>query len=207
MVAALPPGPRGVPILGSIPFFGTNRHKSFSELAHRYGPIYKLWLGKKLCVVITSPSLAKQVVCDQDTVLSNREAPIAALVASYSGIDIVWSPSGPHWRNMLKIFVREMLKFNAVLSMLWGSTFDSQKGSTTSGGLVAKFRAGTGKIMEILGKPNVSEFFPVLARFDFQGLERDIKVVLVDVERIFDSVIDARVKMGTGDSDEAVGEE
>ncbi|GMP95939.1 hypothetical protein CsSME_00044797 [Camellia sinensis var. sinensis] len=109
MVAALPPGPRGVPILGSIPFLGTNLHKSFSELAHRYGPIYKLWLGEKLCVVITSPSLAKQVVRDQDTVLSNRDAPIAALVASYGGIDIAWSPSGSHWRNMLKIFVREML--------------------------------------------------------------------------------------------------
>ncbi|KAL7182866.1 hypothetical protein ACSBR1_041525 [Camellia fascicularis] len=30
-------------------------------------------------------------------------------------------------------------EFNAVLSMFLGSTFDSQKGSSTSGDLVAKF--------------------------------------------------------------------
>ncbi|KAI7995327.1 Licodione synthase [Camellia lanceoleosa] len=58
--------------------------------------------------------------------------------------------------------------------------------------------------MEILGKPNVSDFFSELARFDLQGLERKIKVVLIDVDRIFDSVIDAMVKIGTRDGDEAL---
>ncbi|KAL7165199.1 hypothetical protein ACSBR2_040973 [Camellia fascicularis] len=107
-MAALPPRPRGIPILGSIPFLDTNLHESFSKLAHQYDPIYKLCSGKN-CVMINSPSLAKQVVRDQDTVLSNRDAPVAALISSYGGIDIAWSPYGSHWRNMHKIFVREML--------------------------------------------------------------------------------------------------
>ncbi|CAL5355984.1 unnamed protein product [Camellia sinensis] len=63
--APLPPGPRGLPVLGYLPFLGTNLHHSFSHLAHHYGPVFKLWLGNKLYVVITSPSLAKQVVRDQ----------------------------------------------------------------------------------------------------------------------------------------------
>ncbi|KAI7995335.1 Flavonoid 3'-monooxygenase [Camellia lanceoleosa] len=231
--APLPPGPRGLPVLGYLPFLGTNLHHSFSHLAHHYGPVFKLWLGNKLYVVITSPSLAKQVVRDQDIVFSNRDPPISALAATYGAQDIAWSSYGSHWRNMRKIFVREMLsnssleacynlrrtevrktitqvyrkickpveigeiafltEFNVVLSMLWGSTFDIQEKVNSRVG--AKFRAATAKMMVLLGKPNLSDFFPGLARFDLQGVEREMKEIVVDVERVFDSVIDARVKM------------
>ncbi|KAI7995333.1 Cytochrome P450 76C1 [Camellia lanceoleosa] len=231
--APLPPGPRGLPVLGYLPFLGTNLHHSFSHLAHHYGPVFKLWLGNKLYVVITSPSLAKQVVRDQDIVFSNRDPPISALAATYGAQDIGWSSYGAHWRNMRKIFVREMLsnssleacynlrrtevrktitqvyrkickpveigeiafltEFNVVLSMLWGSTFDIQEKVNSRVG--AEFRAATAKMMVLLGKPNLSDFFPGLARFDLQGVEREMKEMVVDVERVFDSVIDARVKM------------
>ncbi|XP_028127669.1 cytochrome P450 76C1-like [Camellia sinensis] len=231
--APLPPGPRGLPVLGYLPFLGTNLHHSFSHLAHHYGPVFKLWLGNKLYVVITSPSLAKQVVRDQDIVFSNRDPPISALAATYGAQDIAWSSYGSHWRNMRKIFVREMLsnssleagynlrrtevrktitqvyrkigkpveigeivfltEFNVVLSMLWGSTFNIQEKVNSRVG--AEFRAATAKMMVLLGKPNLSDFFPGLARFDLQGVEREMKEIVVDVERVFDSVIDARVKM------------
>ncbi|KAK9984584.1 hypothetical protein SO802_034109 [Lithocarpus litseifolius] len=49
----LPPGPRGLPLLEYLPFLGTNLHRKFDQLAGVYGPIYKVWLGQKLCVVIS----------------------------------------------------------------------------------------------------------------------------------------------------------
>lgn len=59
--------------------------------------------------MLNSPSLAKEVFCDQDTVFANRDPSIAAFVASYGGLDIVFSPYGSYWRDMRKLFVREML--------------------------------------------------------------------------------------------------
>ncbi|KAL0446040.1 UNVERIFIED_CONTAM: cytochrome [Sesamum latifolium] len=57
-----PPGPRGLPILGYLPFLQLNLHHQFAELAKKYGPIYKLQLGSKLTIVISSPALIKEVV-------------------------------------------------------------------------------------------------------------------------------------------------
>lgn len=46
----------------------------------------------------------------------------------------------------------------------------------------------------MIGRPNVSDFFPGLARFDIQGIEKEMRVVLPGVDRILDSVIDVRMK-------------
>ncbi|KAG2693733.1 hypothetical protein I3760_08G109900 [Carya illinoinensis] len=108
-VPPLPPGPRGLPIVGYLPFIDTELHTKFEQLGGIYGPIYKIWLGSKLCIVISSPSLVKEVVCDQDAIFANRDATKAALAITSGGVDIVFSPNGPNWRMLRKMFVREML--------------------------------------------------------------------------------------------------
>ncbi|GAV89799.1 LOW QUALITY PROTEIN: p450 domain-containing protein, partial [Cephalotus follicularis] len=105
----LPPGPCGLPIVGCLPFLGNNLPHEFTKLAQIYGPIYKLWLGSKLCVVINLSSLMKEVVRDQDKIFSNRDTPVATLISTYGGIDSVFSPYGPHWKKMRKTFVHEIL--------------------------------------------------------------------------------------------------
>ncbi|XP_058221829.1 geraniol 8-hydroxylase-like [Rhododendron vialii] len=241
ITAPLPPGPRGLPMVGYLPFLGTNLHQQFAELAHQYGPIYKLWLGGKLCVVLNSPSLAKEVTRDKDTVFSNRDPPIAALAGTYGGVDIAWSPYGSYWRTMRKLFVREMLsntsledtynlrrdevkrtirelhskigtavevseitfltELNVVMSMLWGSTVDSQRDDSIG----IEFRAVILKMVELLAKPNMSDFFRILARFDVQGVEREMKRLLQWVERILDPILEARMKISRGEGDQEDG--
>ncbi|KAI3453589.1 hypothetical protein Pfo_010252 [Paulownia fortunei] len=223
------PGPANS---GYLPFLNPNLHHQFTELAHNYGPIYKLWLGSKLIVVISSPSLIKQVVRDQDTIFANRDPPVAALVAT-GGIDILWSPYGPYWRDMRKLFVREMLSNNnlqasyelrkeevrkvirnvntkigkpieigelifltelrVIMSLLWGGMMDEEERER----LGAEFREKVSKLVDLLGKPNVSDFFPCLARFDVHGIEKEMRALLPGVEEILDSVIDERMKMMT----------
>ncbi|KAH7864266.1 hypothetical protein Vadar_027650 [Vaccinium darrowii] len=227
--APLPPGPRGLPIVGYLPFLSTNLHQQFAELAHQYGPIYKLWLGKKLCVVLNSPALA------------DRDPPIAGLALTYGGKDIVWSPYGHYWRTIRKVFVREMLsntsledtytlrrdevkktirelhskigtsveiseitfltEFNAVISMLWGGTVDSHRADSVG----TEFRTVVIKIFELVSKPNVSDFFPILARFDVQGVEREMKRLQQGVDRILDPILESRIKMSRGDGDREDG--
>jgi hypothetical protein len=203
------------------------------ELARVYGPIYKLKIGNKQCVIISSPSLVKEVVGDQDITFANRSPNIAALVFSYGGNDIAFAPYGPEWRMLRKVFVRDMLSnsnidatytlrinedkksirdvygkigtainvseiafstvINTITSMFWGGTIEGEEGTN----LGAEFRAAVLQLTVILGKPNVSDFFPTLARFDIQGVEREMKKVLLWIERIFEGVIEQRKKLGS----------
>lgn len=105
----LPPGPRGLPIVGYIPFLNGNLLHQFTDLARQYGPIFTLQLGAKLCIVIDSPSIAKEVVRDHDAVFANRDVPIAAQIATYGTNDISFMPNCPTWRSLRKLFVSEML--------------------------------------------------------------------------------------------------
>ena len=231
--APWPPGPRGLPVVGYLPFLGSNLHHSFAELAHLYGPIFKLWLGNKLCVVLSSPSLAKQVVRDQDVIFANRDPPVAAFAYTYGGLDIAWSPYGSYWRNLRKVFVREMLSntsleacyplqrsevrkaitnayskigtpmdigqlsfqtvVNVTLSSLWGNTPEAHN----DGKIGAEFREAASEITELLGKPNISDFFPTLAGFDIQGVERQMKRAFLSAEQVIDSIIDRKMKKST----------
>lgn len=115
----LPPGPWGLPILGYLPFLNPNLHHQFTHLSQKHGPIYSLQLGRKFCVVISSSPLIKQVVRDQDAIFANRDPPAAAVVGT-GGVDIVWSPNGPYWRDLRKLFVREMLSNTNLQVMRFG---------------------------------------------------------------------------------------
>ncbi|KAK6262192.1 hypothetical protein QUC31_008008 [Theobroma cacao] len=82
----LPPGPPGLPILGNFPFIQPDFHRYVVKFSQIYGPIIKLQLGSKICIVISSPSVAKKVLKDHDAIFANREAPAGAIVGMYGGL-------------------------------------------------------------------------------------------------------------------------
>ncbi|KAK4838673.1 hypothetical protein QYF36_015513 [Acer negundo] len=230
-VPPLTPGPPGLPLLGSLPFLEPNLHRCSARLSEIYGPIMKLQLGRKLCVVISSPSLAKQVFKDHDAIFANRDPTVAAIAGTYGGIDILWSPShDTEWRKLRKIFVQEMISkpsldacyalrrqkvrkmvkdvyskvgssinigeqmfitiLNVIISMSWGSSLNEEDRSTVG----IQFRQVVDQYVELWGAPNMSDLFPVLARFDLQGIESKMKKLSSWFDRIFKSVIDSRTK-------------
>ena len=105
----LPPGPRGLPLLGSLPFLGSDLHVSFKNLSDVYGPIFNLRLGSKLCVVLSSPDTVKEALKDQGLIFANHDVPVVAVTSSYGCKNILWAPFGPFWRHVRKITVRELL--------------------------------------------------------------------------------------------------
>ncbi|CAM8928149.1 unnamed protein product [Rhodiola kirilowii] len=61
----------------------------------------------------------------------------------------------------------------------------------------AEFRELVTKSVKLVGKPNLSDFFPVLRYFDPQGLRRDNKTNLGSIIRVFEDIIDKRMKSKT----------
>ncbi|KAL7111417.1 hypothetical protein ACP275_05G086000 [Erythranthe tilingii] len=221
----LPPGPKGLPVLGYLPFLGKNLINEFTYLGNKYGPIFKLYLGNKLCVVISSPSLVKEVLHDQDAVFAHPDTPIAALVMSYGGNDIGFSEPNSHWRGMRKIFVQEMMsskcleasyilrrdhvrkairqvhdnigkpieiglmtfrtELNVIMNMLWGGTIEGEEAQR----IEAEFCVVLTKITDLLGKPNISDIYPILAGLDIQGVRKETETYMQSVDEIFETVI------------------
>lgn len=227
----LPPGPRGIPVVGSLPFLDPELHSYFSTLAKIYGPVFKLRLGTKLGIVVTSPDAAKEVLKDHDVTFANRDVLAAGRAGTYGGADLVSAPYGPEWRMLRKVCalkmlsnatldsvyelrkreVRETVRYfrsrdgspvnvgeqmfltvlNVITTMMWGGTIEGNDREK----LGAEFRLLVSEITALLGTPNVSDFFPVLAPFDLQGLEKRMKMLTQKFDRIFETVIAKRLKL------------
>ncbi|KAK6791820.1 hypothetical protein RDI58_010901 [Solanum bulbocastanum] len=184
----LPPGPKALPLIGNLHSLDPELHTYFVSLSKTYGHISRLWLGKKLGIIITSPALAREVLKDQDTIFANRDVPAAGREFSYGGNDRVWNPYGPKWCMLRKMFLTVL---NVMTSMLWGGTVKGEERAR----LGAEFRHAVTKISELIGTPNVSDFYPGLAWFDLQGLTKKVKVLVNRFDKIFKSKIDQRQKM------------
>ncbi|KAK8520860.1 hypothetical protein V6N12_004786 [Hibiscus sabdariffa] len=224
-----PPGPRGLPIVGILPFLRPDLHSYFAELARSYGPVVKIQLGSKLGFLVSSPSAAREVLKDQDIIFANRDVPTVVKVLM-GGRDIVWNPYGPEWRMLRKVCVIKMLGnatldktyelrrrevrqtvsylygkagspvnvgeqafstvMNVVTNMLWGGTVEGQ----ASARLGAEFRQGISEITELLGVPNISDFFPVLAPLDLQGVMKRMKKPMDKLNAIFENIIEQRLE-------------
>ncbi|XP_030524724.1 flavonoid 3'-monooxygenase CYP75B137-like [Rhodamnia argentea] len=80
---------------------------------------------------------------------------------------------------------------NVITSMMWGGTVQGEERES----LGTDFRQVVSDMTELLGKPNISDFYPGLARFDFQGIEKRMKGLAKRFDGIFEKMIEQRLKM------------
>ncbi|KAG7016911.1 Ferruginol synthase, partial [Cucurbita argyrosperma subsp. argyrosperma] len=224
---SLPPGPRGLPLVGYLPFLLRNVHRTFADLAEIYGPVFKVRIGNKLCVVLNSPSSINEAFRHHETVFPNRDTTLRRLRHCLH-------PGRHDWKKLRKIFVRKMLSrsfldasysvrrqevrkvikgvfesagtpidigkvgflatMKSVLAMTWG---DSGRLIGEDGiDLDVKFRAVMDELAVLLGTPNLSDIFPILGRFDLQGIASRTNKAMRVCDEILNTAIEEQRKMG-----------
>lgn len=99
----LPPGPPKYPLIGNLFDLGNKPHKSLAKLAKIHGPIITLKLGQVTTVVISSKSMAKQVLQTYDKSFCDRSIPDSLLAHQHHEFGMPWLPASAEWRNLRKI--------------------------------------------------------------------------------------------------------
>ncbi|XP_028765996.1 cytochrome P450 CYP736A12-like [Neltuma alba] len=116
----LPPGPRGLPILGNLHMFGSHPHRDLHKLSQKHGPIMGLRLGFVPAIVVSSPQAAQLFLKTHDLVFASRPPHEAAKHIAWDQRNLTFGEYGSYWRDMRKMCTLELLsssKINAFRPM------------------------------------------------------------------------------------------
>ncbi|XP_052210799.1 geraniol 8-hydroxylase-like [Diospyros lotus] len=227
----LPPGPAGLPLIGSLHSLGPRPNQSLAELSKIYGPIMTLKLGSVTTVVASSADAAKAILQTHDHSFSGRPVPASVATQPNPDATIAWVPPDNSWRTRRRICATRMLnaqkldqlqhlrqrKAQELVSHIkrhavseapvdigraaFATTLNLMSNTIFSIDMVGpdfdsaqEFKDLVWTIMENAGKPNLSDYFPVLRRLDLQGLKRRIRPAYRRLHEIFDEIIEKRLR-------------
>jgi cytochrome P450 len=96
------PGPRGVPVLGSLMEMGGLAHRRLAQLAQQHGALslMSLSLGKTRVVIASKPDTARDILCSSS--FANRPLKQSAQQLLF-GRAIGFAPQGDYWRGLRRI--------------------------------------------------------------------------------------------------------
>ncbi|XP_051223017.1 geraniol 8-hydroxylase [Lolium perenne] len=226
----LPPGPRPLPLIGSLHLLGDQPHRSLAHLAKIHGPLMSLRLGSVTTVVVSSPDIAREFMQKHDAVFAARFVNDAA--GHHAKNSVPWLPNAPRWRSLRKIMATELfaphrldalqglrsdkvrelaehvarlardgvavdigrVAFTTSLNLLSGTIFSKDLTSLDDHGGSKDFQVLVAEIMEHLGLPNVSDFWPALAWADLQGQRRLMARLFARLHVVFDAEVDGRLR-------------
>ncbi|CAL5078431.1 unnamed protein product [Urochloa decumbens] len=114
----LPPGPRGLPVIGSLGVLAGSLppHRALAALASRHGALMHLRLGSYHTVVASSAATARLVLKTHDLALADRPPTAAGETMSYGYLGIVHTPYGAYWRMARKLCATELFSARRVAS-------------------------------------------------------------------------------------------
>ncbi|XP_043717812.1 cytochrome P450 CYP736A12-like [Telopea speciosissima] len=110
----LPPGPRGIPILGNLLTLGDLPHRTLHQMAQKYGPIMFIRLGFVPTVVVSSAQAAELFLKTHDNVFASRPYTMGPQYVSYGNKGLLFAQYGAYWRSMRKLCTIELLSATKV---------------------------------------------------------------------------------------------
>ncbi|KAI3967196.1 hypothetical protein MKX01_042781, partial [Papaver californicum] len=234
----LPPGPIPLPIFGDLFKLGKKPHESLSQLAHIYGPLMSLKLGSLTTVVISSSTIAKEVLQKHDQSFSSRTVIDAVTTSNHHKSSIIWLPPTPQWRALRKLtnshmFTTQKLDFNqslrhrkleelvsymrrnasagsvidigqaaftTVLNLISNSFFSIDLVDDFGSDSVFAFKDAVRGLMLEAGKPNLSDYFPMIRFMDLQGVRRGMSKHFGVLDEIFEKIIQQKLLSREGNT-------
>ena len=112
----LPPGPRALPIIGSLHMLGSLPHRSLHSLAKNYGPIMSLRLGHVPTIEVSSPQADELFLQTHDIIFASRPKLQASEYFAYGTKGIAFTEYGPYWRNIRKLCTLQLLSASKIES-------------------------------------------------------------------------------------------
>ncbi|CAN6203076.1 unnamed protein product [Urochloa humidicola] len=114
----LPPGPRGLPVIGSLGVLAgaLPPHRALAALASRHGALMHLRLGSYHTIVASSAAAARLVLKTHDLTFADRPPTAAGEITSYGYLGIVHTPYGAYWRMARKLCATELFSARRVAS-------------------------------------------------------------------------------------------
>ena len=107
----MPPGPRGLPIIGSMLSLRKNPHHALARISQKYGDVCTVWLGSVPTVVISHPTLLRDAF-SRVTLADRWVSRITEVITN--GEDLAFAPYGEHWRQLQRFANRELLSYRRV---------------------------------------------------------------------------------------------
>ncbi|XP_044494510.1 cytochrome P450 93A2-like [Mangifera indica] len=114
----LPPSPMAIPIIGHLHLLGPIPHQALHKLSLKHGPFVHFFLGSKLCLLVSSPEIVKEIFRNHESNFMNRPYFTNLDYLTYGLADLAMAPYGPLWKFMKKICMVELLGSRTVEQLL-----------------------------------------------------------------------------------------
>ena len=101
-----PPGPRGLPVVGSLLSLRTDPHLALTRIAREYGDVCVVKLGSVPTVIISHPELLREAFTRIE--FSDRWMGRITEIMT-NGEDLAFAPYGELWRQLQRFANRELL--------------------------------------------------------------------------------------------------
>ncbi|KAL2077138.1 hypothetical protein ACEWY4_026642 [Coilia grayii] len=93
-----PPGPPPLPLLGNLlQLHPTNPLKDLDKLAQRYGPVFSIYIGGRLAVVLNGQQALREALVSQAVELTGRPDDIM-ISHMTEGKGVILADAGPSWK-------------------------------------------------------------------------------------------------------------
>ncbi|KAL4187085.1 hypothetical protein AMTRI_Chr09g37360 [Amborella trichopoda] len=163
----LPPGPKGLPMVGCRHRLGSRPHETLATFAEIHGSLMTLQLGFVTTIVVSSSKMAKECTAIE-----------AMKIKSHHNRSLVWAQMGPRWQALRRLCNTQLFtpqwKVHEIVELIRQTEQVVDIGRVAfviALNLVSNMIFSTEmdviwSIMEVSGVPNHADYFPINKLFE-----------------------------------------
>ncbi|CAN1126462.1 Cytochrome P450 84A1 [Linum perenne] len=192
----LPPGPKGLPIIGNMLIMDQLTHHGLAKLAKQYGGLFHLRMGNINMVTVSSPEIAKQVLKSQYGPFWRQMRKISVMKLFSRRRAESWESVRDEIDSMVQtvaanptgnpINVGELI-FTFTMNLTYRAAFGT---SNNNKGQMEEFIKILQEFSRLFGAFNIADFIPFLGWMDPQGLFPRMVNARSSLDKFIDQIMD-----------------